>query len=146
MPPRTERWLGRDGWRRAEFVPMRHVRRRRGRRWTVRAWVLAVLWLASACERPPKTQAEKGAGVFARSCASCHAVSPSAKTGLGFKVAPPDLTDPKLLDRLSDARLRTVIREGKGEMPPFGRMLAEDQVNALLVYLRSRARSTPAGP
>ena len=95
------------------------------------------------CAREPKPALERGAGVFQRSCASCHGVGRGQKAALGFKVTPPDLADPALQKRLSDAEFRRVIREGKGQMPPFGKMLADEEVSDLLVYLRSLARSNP---
>ncbi|HEU5074775.1 MAG TPA: cytochrome c [Polyangiaceae bacterium] len=98
---------------------------------------------SSGCAREPKPPLERGAGVFQRSCASCHGVGREQKVALGFKVTPPDLADAALQARVSDAEFRRVIREGKGQMPPFGKMLADEEVSDLLVYLRSLARSNP---
>jgi mono/diheme cytochrome c family protein len=98
------------------------------------------------CNRQPKTDLERGAAVFSRSCASCHGLSNGTKAQLGFKVQPPNLADPALQARLGDAELKRVIREGKGQMPPFGRMLPDSEINALLVYLRSLARNNRATP
>lgn len=113
--------------------------------WRTGGWLPAlVLGLGLVgCAREPKPPLERGAGVFQRSCASCHGVGREQKVALGFKVAPPDLAEPALQARLSDADFRRVIREGKGQMPPFGKMLADEEVSDLLVYLRSLARSTP---
>jgi mono/diheme cytochrome c family protein len=104
---------------------------------------LCVTLLALGCTREPKPQAERGAGVFQRACASCHGVGRQQKVALGFKVAPPDLLAPELQRRVTDAGFKQVIREGKGQMPPFGQMLADEEVNDLLVYLRNPARSSP---
>src|SRR5690606_10964076 len=101
--------------------------------------------LALACERSPETPLARGARVFQRSCASCHAAAPGRKALLGFKNPPPDLTEPERLSHLSDDEIRRVLREGKGQMPPFGRMLPDEDVSALLVYLRSAARNNPGG-
>lgn len=65
---------------------------------------------------------------------------------MGFKVKPPNLSDPELQRRLSDTAIRRVIREGKGQMPPFGKMLTDEEVSDLLLYLRSLARSSPPAP
>lgn len=110
-----------------------------------RVWLCALaLGLgAVGCNREPKPPLERGAGVFQRSCASCHGVGREQKVALGFKVAPPDLADAALQARLDDAAFKRVIREGKGQMPPFGQMLADEEVNDLLGYLRSLARSSP---
>lgn len=106
----------------------------------------SALLLALGCSRAPKPPVERGAGVFQRACASCHGLGREQKVALGFKVAPPDLATPALQQRLSDAAFKQVIREGKGQMPPFGQMLADEEVNDLLVYLRSLARSSPLAP
>ncbi|HEY6728340.1 MAG TPA: cytochrome c [Polyangiaceae bacterium] len=110
-------------------------------------WLFALVaaWGLFGCAREPKPPLERGAGVFQRSCASCHGVGREQKVALGFKVAPPDLAEPALQARLGDADFRRVIREGKGQMPPFGKMLDDAEVSDLLVYLRSLARSTPPG-
>jgi len=104
---------------------------------------LCATLLALGCTREPKPQAERGAGVFQRACANCHGAWREQKGALGFKVIPPDLTAPALQQRLTDAAFKQVIRKGKGQMPPFGQMLADEEVNDLLVYLRSRAQSSP---
>lgn len=111
-----------------------------------RAWLcaLASCLACFGCAREPKPPLERGAGVFQRSCASCHGVGREQKVALGFKVAPPDLADAALQKRLTDTDFRKVIREGKGQMPPFGKMLDEEEVNDLLGYLRSLARNSPA--
>ena len=113
-----------------------------------RAWLCALglclmCLVCLGCSREPKPPLERGAGVFQRSCASCHGVGREQKVALGFKVAPPDLADATLQKRLADADFRKVIREGKGQMPPFGKMLDEEEVNDLLGYLRSLARNNP---
>ncbi len=70
-----------------------------------------------------------------RSCASCH--GPTGKGGArpGYKVAPADLTSPELHQRLGEAGLKRTIVEGKGQMPPFGKMLTDEQLADLLLYL-----------
>lgn len=98
------------------------------------------------CTHSPKPPLERGAGVFQRSCASCHGAGREQKVALGFKVPPPDLTAAALQARLSDADFRRIIREGKGQMPPFGKMLDDDEVTDLLAYLRSLSRSSPPAP
>lgn len=107
---------------------------------------LTLVVVSAGCAREPKPPLERGAGAFQRSCASCHGVGREQKAALGFKVAPPDLADAKLQARLGDADFRRVIREGKGQMPPFGKMLSDEEVTDLLVYLRSLARNNPLAP
>ena len=109
---------------------------------TLALCTLALCLSFLGCTRQPKPPLERGAGVFQRSCASCHGVGREQKVALGFKVAPPDLADATLQKRLTDADFRKVIREGRGQMPPFGKMLDDEEVNDLLAYLRSLARTS----
>ena len=76
--------------------------------------------------------------MFLRSCASCHGTDArGGDRGLGLSPPPRDLTDPALHASLDDDALRQRIRLGKGMMPAFGGMLAEEDVQALIVFLRS---------
>jgi len=96
--------------------------------------------LLPACERAPKTELERGASVYARACASCH--GPDGRgTPLtqGLRVKPRDLSDPALYARLDDAALAQVVREGKGQMPAFGRLLPDEDVALVAKYVRSLA-------
>ena len=111
------------------------------------AGVLVVLLFGlGACQRREKSKLERGAAVFSRACASCHGVALAQRQQLGFEVPPPDLSDPTLQDRLGDAQLVQVIRNGKGQMPPFGKMLPSEEVSDLLGYLRSLRQSAPGAP
>jgi mono/diheme cytochrome c family protein len=117
----------------------------RRRRWP-RSWpgvsptlvAATALLLAAGCRSKQKTALERGAGVYTRSCASCHG-TPGRSQGrtLGFEVRPPDLAEPAVQKRLSDSDIRRTVREGKGQMPPFGRMLSATELNQLVEYLRS---------
>jgi mono/diheme cytochrome c family protein len=88
-----------------------------------------------------KTPAERGEGVFLRSCAGCHGPDAHGTHPAGFTVAPRDLTDPELQARLDDAALRETIRFGKGRMPAFGAALVDEDVGDLVVYLRTLRRA-----
>jgi mono/diheme cytochrome c family protein len=104
--------------------------------WKLLFGVSLALTLAG-CRSGAKTALERGAGVYARACATCHGSLTVPGRTRGFKVKPPFLGEPSLQRRLSDDDLVRTITEGKGEMPPFGRMLSESELNQLVVYLRS---------
>jgi mono/diheme cytochrome c family protein len=54
-----------------------------------------------------------------------------------------DLTDAKWQATVSDDRLATSIRRGRGRMPPFGRKLTGAEIRALVAEVRSLARKGP---
>jgi mono/diheme cytochrome c family protein len=59
-----------------------------------------------------------------------------------MRTLPADLTAPAVQAKTDEA-LRRVILEGKGEMPPFRRLLTDDEVRALIAHVRSLRRATP---
>lgn len=83
--------------------------------------------------------------VFKFYCAQCHGL-----TGKGdgpnvtkdFPVSPRNFTDAKEMDKLSDADLKNVILDGgpavskSSMMPPWGKTLTVEQVDALIGHLR----------
>lgn len=101
------------------------------------ALALTALLVAPGCRHLKKTPVEVGAGIFQRTCAPCHGPDARGTHPPGFTIAPRNLTDPALQDRLSDAQIRDTIRYGKGQMPPFGMLFGDDDVNALAAYVRS---------
>jgi ubiquinol-cytochrome c reductase cytochrome b subunit len=104
------------------------------RRVGLHAAVAAALVLA--CSHEPKTLEQKGAGVFLRACSGCHGPSGKGAARPGFTVPPRDLTTSEA-GALTDEHIVGVIRNGKGQMPPFGRMLPEDDVTAVLAFVRT---------
>lgn len=98
--------------------------------------LFAVSLLLSACHRD-KPPLERGASTFLRACAGCHGPDGRGTHPIGFKTPPRNLTDPELQDRLTDAMIKDTIRHGKGQMPNFGAMLGEREVDDLVLYVRS---------
>lgn len=92
---------------------------------------------AAGCEQKPKTPLERGAGIFARSCAGCHGPTGTGIERPGLRTKPRDLTDPALQKRLTDDQIRDTIRHGKGQMPGFGQLLGKEQLDALVLYVRT---------
>jgi mono/diheme cytochrome c family protein len=83
--------------------------------------------------------------VFKFYCAQCHGL-----TGKGdgpnvtkdFPVSPRNFTSAEEMNKLSDADLKNVIMDGGPSvskspmMPPWGKTIAEEDIDALIVYLR----------
>jgi mono/diheme cytochrome c family protein len=102
----------------------------------------AALFVAAlgGCHRPPKSQESRGASLFARVCSGCHGLTGRDGIRSGYRIPPRDLTDPELYKTLSDDQIKGVIRNGKGQMPPFGRALTPEDLDDLLTHLHSLSK------
>ncbi len=75
------------------------------------------------------------AGLYKQKCSMCHGAN-----GKGFPaLKTPDFTDPKYQKSVKNADLAGTIRNGKKgtAMPAFADKLQEDEIQALVGYIRS---------
>lgn len=103
--------------------------------------VIAVLasLLSFAAAAPAKSGDVDAAKIFAAKCSACH-----AKDGKGnAKMAKMFKTDPALLNltghetqERSDEELGKIVREGKNKMPSFKGKLKDDELKAMVAYVR----------
>jgi mono/diheme cytochrome c family protein len=75
-------------------------------------------------------------------CAQCHGKSGAADTKMGKALNAKDLTDPKVQGAFSDAKATQSIKEGvkeggKTTMKAFGGKLTDDEIKALVAYVRT---------
>jgi mono/diheme cytochrome c family protein len=76
-------------------------------------------------------------------CAQCHGADGSANTPMGKKIQPKTLTDPKVQAEFTDANAMQLIKEGakdkqgKTTMKAFGGKLTNDEIKALVAYVRT---------
>ena len=77
-----------------------------------------------------------GAKLFQRNCASCHGKDGRAKSLHAKHVHAREFTDAAWQAEVSDERLFNSISNGKGKMPSFKSKLSEDQIDALVRYVR----------
>jgi len=122
--------------------------RERQKFWSVLALLAAasaVLFIAQAT----KTQARANVSspvpgdakaTFDSKCASCHGKDGRAKSLHAKHVHARDLTDAAWQGNVSDERLFNSISNGKGKMPDFKKKLSEDQIDALVRYVRQLKR------
>jgi len=108
-------------------------------------WVLG-LWSALACEPRDQTPAGRGARTFQRSCSGCHGPDGRGTLRPGLTRPPRDLTQAEFQARMTDEQLRHSIRIGKGQMPAFGGLMAEQDIAELIAFIRTLAPpgTTPA--
>ena len=75
-------------------------------------------------------------------CAQCHGADGTANTPMGKKLNAKNLTDAKVQAGFTDAKAATSIKDGVKEngkvtMKAFGDKLSDDEVQALVKYVRS---------
>ena len=99
------------------------------------AFLLSLAAAASlpACAAPPSAQNDtraRGALVFAdNGCHQCHTIRHNGGT------KGPDLSG--VGRRLSEGQIRHQVIEGGKQMPPFGEVLKQSELDDLVAYLRS---------
>ena len=74
---------------------------------------------------------------YAKQCASCHGKDGRAKTIKGKLKHARDLTDREWQERVSDERIFNSIMNGKEKMPAYGKKLSQEQIEALVTYVRA---------
>lgn len=109
-------------------------------------WVCAG-GLAFACERD-QTPLGRGGRIFQRTCSTCHGPDGRGIQRLGLIKPPRDLTQSEFHAQFTDQQLREVIRYGKGQMPAFGGLMADEDIGHVLTFIRSlgpQPAPAPAG-
>jgi cytochrome c6 len=98
-----------------------------------RAALLLVLLAASASADVDP------AAVFKTNCAACHGADGKGKSPMGKTLHVKDLASDDVQAQ-SDADLRKIIIDGKGKMPAYKGKLTDDEVGALVSFIRSVRR------
>ena len=78
--------------------------------------------------------------LFTKECATCHGKDGQAKTFKAKFNHARNLTDARWQAEVTDERLFNSIHNGKGKMPAFGKKLSDNQINALVVFVRTLKR------
>ena len=79
---------------------------------------------------------------WANNCAQCHGAAGKGDTKMGKMLNAADLTDPKKQASFTDAQAAAAIKDGikqngKTAMKAFGGKLTDDEIKALVAYVRS---------
>jgi mono/diheme cytochrome c family protein len=72
--------------------------------------------------------------LYAAKCAKCHGAD-GTSTAVGKKLGVKDFSDPEVI-KATDTDLIDATAKGKGKMPGYGKSLKEDQIKALVAYVR----------
>ena len=90
----------------------------------------------------PATAAAEASGgfeqrsVYNTNCASCHGRDGHSNTAKGRELDADDLTTGKVKG-MSAATMARIIRNGKGDMPGFGKRLSATQITALVKFVKT---------
>lgn len=92
--------------------------------------------------KPTPDSLAKAKKLYGYDCAMCHGDNGDGKGDLAgdFKNKPRDYTDPASLKEFTDSQLFTIIKDGKGDMPPEGKRAKPDDIWGLVNYLRSLSK------
>jgi len=99
--------------------------------------VFAMGFSETAFTQTQSSSTEGGVGkeIFAHKCELCHG-NDGAGTPVGKNLKVADLRS-ALVQKKSDADLSHVISQGKNSMPPFGNGLSNDDMKAVVSYIRT---------
>jgi len=81
--------------------------------------------------------------VYAIDCAMCHGDKGDGKGDMASDIKNvTDFTNPDAMKNHTDGELFRVIRKGKGDMPPEGERVKNDDIWNLVNYVRSFAKKS----
>jgi mono/diheme cytochrome c family protein len=101
--------------------------------------VLTITFLIAAPLSLPAADAKTN---WANNCAQCHGASGKGDTKMGKMLNAMDLTDPTKQASFTDAKAATAIKDGvkqngKTTMKAFGGKLTDEEIKALVAYVRT---------
>src|SRR5215471_12828001 len=76
------------------------------------------------------------AALYKSKCQVCHGPDGKGDTPAGKKVGARDFHSPEVA-KMSDAELFEITKKGKDKMPSYDKKLTDDQIKALIKYIRS---------
>ena len=86
---------------------------------------------------PVTTSVRSAAELYSKNCASCHGQDGRSKTLKAKRNHARNLSDPEWQERVSDERIFNSIMNGKGKMPGYGKKISEQEIDALVSYVRA---------
>jgi mono/diheme cytochrome c family protein len=99
-------------------------------------WLMIPVAAATLAVGFAQNPAEK---VYLDKCANCHSKDGSGTTAKGKKLELKDLRS-KDVQKATDAKWFELIAKGKGEMDGYQKELKDEEIKALIAYMRSFAQ------
>lgn len=79
---------------------------------------------------------DSGAQIYKDRCTLCHGDDGKATTDVGKAFNAASFSAPAAV-KASDAELIGIVTKGKGKMVAFGGVLTDDQIKAVVAYIRT---------
>jgi mono/diheme cytochrome c family protein len=103
---------------------------------------ITVITISLLIAAPLSGRAADAKSNWANNCAQCHGASGKGDTKMGKMLNAMDLTDPTKQASFTDAKAATAIKDGvkqngKTTMKAFGGKLTDDEIKALVAYVRT---------
>lgn len=93
--------------------------------------------LTASCKRGEPDARAEAKQLFDSACGKCHGSDGRGGVPAAEGLAPPrNFADASFQASRTDAQLREAIVQGKGSMPPFGKVLDEPQLAQLVAHIR----------
>jgi mono/diheme cytochrome c family protein len=96
--------------------------------------VVAACCLAASIAAP--AFAQSGADTYKAKCAMCHGADGLGTTPAGKAMKAASFKDPAIVSA-TDATLIAIVKSGKNKMPPYASKLTDDQIKAVVTYIRT---------
>jgi cytochrome c6 len=85
---------------------------------------------------PNLSWADDGATIYKAKCAMCHGADGLGTTPAGKAMKAASFKDPAIVSA-TDATLIAIVKSGKNKMPPYASKLTDDQIKAVVTYIRT---------
>ena len=104
--------------------------------------IIVALSISLLIAAPLSVRAADAKTNWANNCTPCHGSNGKADTKMGKLLNAKDLTDPKVQAGFTDAQAAEAIKNGvkqggKTTMKAFGGKLTDDEIKALVAYVRT---------
>ena len=96
---------------------------------------VAIVFLAATCAAPVLAQGG-GPDTYTAKCAPCHGADGLASTPAGKALKAASFKTPAIV-KAPDAELIGIVKSGKGKMPAWSGKLSDDQIKAVVAYIRT---------
>lgn len=98
--------------------------------------IMFVMAAALVISTVKPAQAEDAAALYKSKCQVCHGADGKGDTAAGKKMGVKDFHDPAVV-KASDDELFKITKEGKGKMPAYKGKISDDDIKALIKYIRA---------